>query len=119
MNRSLPPTSDLGHKLETAVLIHLLRAGLEPAYMKTPSGFEVDFCVKDYEGRLTLIQVVADLGATEVRQREVRALLETESMYPSARRQIVTLAPTPSTDFPPSIEVHRASSWLLSQFVEG
>ena len=97
------------------MLVQLLRAGLEPAYVKTPSGFEVDFCVKDFEGRLTLIQAVADLTAREVCEREVRALLETESMYPSARRQIVTLAPATTTDLPASIEVHRAAAWLLSK----
>jgi len=113
--RNISIIADLGHKLETAVLMHFLRAGLEPAYVKTPGGYEVDFLVRNFDGRQALIQVAADLAAGEVREREVRALLEAGDLYPSARRLIITLTPEILIDLPAAIEVQRASGWLLSE----
>jgi predicted AAA+ superfamily ATPase len=66
---------DVGHRLETFVYLELRRRGLEElGYFETDAGFEVDFCGRDAQGELHLIQVCADLSGAETRARELRAL---------------------------------------------
>ena len=66
---------DAGHRLETFVYLELRRRGLqEIGYYETAQGFEVDFCGRDAQGRLRLVQVSTDLSSPEARARELRAL---------------------------------------------
>ena len=63
-----------GHALETAVLLELERRGWEVSYVRTPEGWEVDFCAhRPGEGPL-LVQVCLETSDDQTWEREVRAL---------------------------------------------
>lgn len=111
--------ANIGHALETAVYLELERRGAEVSYVKTASsGYEVDFLARYPDGSTDLIQVCASLEDSDVREREVRALVEAVSKYPRASLHIVTLNPGTREDVPPTIQVHPAAAWLLAERVE-
>lgn len=66
--------ANLGHALETAVLVELERRGATVSYVRTTEGFEVDFCAVHPTGEGELIQVAADASAADTGERELRAL---------------------------------------------
>jgi len=107
-------TPNIGPALETVVLLELERRGAEVRYVQTPEGFEVDFLARYYEGREELIQVSAELGDPETRQREVRALLVAAKQYPRASLHLITLEPEAVPEIPTDIRLHPAFIWLLS-----
>ncbi len=43
--------ANLGHALETAVLVELERRGFEVTYVRTPAGYEVDFLARGAGGK--------------------------------------------------------------------
>jgi len=111
--------ANIGHALETAVYLELERRGAKVSYVKTASsGYEVDFLARYPDGSTDLIQVCASLEDSDVREREVRALVEAVSKYPRASLHIVTLNPGTREDVPPTIQVHPAAAWLLAERVE-
>jgi len=105
--------ANLGHALETCVLHDLERRGCEVAYVRTKSGFEVDFVARRPGRRAELVQVVADVSDATVRERELRALGEAKAMYPEATRRLVALDPEDLGEVPSGVAVHSAASWLL------
>jgi uncharacterized protein len=107
--------SNLGHALETAVLLELERRGAEISYVRTASGFEVDFLARYPEGHRELIQVCADLDEPTTRTRETRALLDASREHRNASLHLISLAPEIPPDLPKTIRWHAASAWLLSQ----
>jgi hypothetical protein len=103
-----------GHALETAVLHELERRGAEVAYVKTESGYEVDFHARMADGSESLVQVSADIDDPSTLEREVRALIEAEKIYPHASLHLVTLArPAGLINMPDRIEMVEAGQWLL------
>lgn len=106
--------ANLGPSLETVVLNELERRGADVAYVKTASGFEVDFLARYPGGEQELIQVCADLSDTTTRTRELRALEDASGDYPGATRRLLVLdrdslaqaGPLPFTAEP-------VSEWLL------
>jgi predicted AAA+ superfamily ATPase len=82
--------SNIGHALETSVLIELERRKCVVTYVRTPDGHEVDFLARDPEGNTLLIQVCADASAADNVQREVRALVEAKQLYPHANALLLT-----------------------------
>ena len=74
--------SNIGHALETAVLIELQRRRCEVRYVRSPSGYEADFLARYPDGSETLIQVCADASAVETARREIRALVDAGDPYP-------------------------------------
>ena len=70
---------NLGHRLETIVLIQLLRKckieGLDVYYFNERSG-ECDFLVCSGNSVRQAIQVSYDISATKTRQREINGLLK-------------------------------------------
>lgn len=104
---------NLGHALETAVLIELERRGAEVGYVKTRSGFEVDFHARGPEGDVTLLQVCTEVTDPGVREREVRALVEAAVEHPAAQPVLVTLDSSPPASLPPGIHWQPAAAWLL------
>lgn len=103
-----------GHALETAALHHLLRQGAQVGYVHTPQGYEVDFAARMPSGETWLVQVCLDLNDATTLQREVRALQDTQTDWPHARRMLVSLYAPPVLELPTGIEHHRASTWLLA-----
>ena len=106
--------ANLGHALETAVLLELERRGCEVTYVRTPEGYEVDFLARDATGETELIQVCADLSDAATATRECRALAAAGKLFPRARQRLLTLAQDGLPTEPPAgVEMHSASEWLL------
>lgn len=107
--------ANLGHALKTCVFHDLKRRGWEVAYVRTKSGFEVDFVARRPGRRTALIQVAAEVAGAAVRERELRALGEAGEVYPNASRHLVTLEPDDVGELPPGIAVHSAVEWQLRE----
>ena len=107
--------ANLGHALETCVLLELERRGAEIAYVRTQGGFEVDFLVRHPSGRQDLIQVCADLAHPATRERETRALLDAAREHPKASLHVISLEPQVAHPLPRGITTHPASAWLMAR----
>lgn len=106
--------ANLGHALETAVLLELQRRGCELHYLRTPRGNEVDFHALDPTGRTLLVQVCAEASDPKTLDRETRSLLEARAVHPDARLLLILLeALPPGTATPPEIEIIPAIKWFL------
>ncbi|MBI4543777.1 MAG: ATP-binding protein [Gemmatimonadetes bacterium] len=107
--------ANLGHALETVVLIELERRGISVGYIRTPEGHQVDFVARMPGGGEELIQVAADATDDATAQRELRALLEAASRYPRATKRLLTLTRDrlPSR-VPSGIVAQPAYEWLLA-----
>ncbi len=105
--------ANIGHALETAVLLELERRGAETAYVRTPEGHEVDFLARHPDGSQDLIQVCADLDDLATREREFRALTAATKENPRARLHVITLAPEGLRDAPKGVKIWWAPGWLL------
>ena len=108
--------SNIGHALETAVLIELERRRNEVTYVRTQSGYEVDFLARDSEGNEELIQVCADATDPDTADRELRALREAGVQHPRAKKRLLTLtrdgAPAEAVD---DVLVQPAYEWMLTE----
>jgi len=106
--------ANLGHALETAVLIELQRRRSEVTYVRTPEGHEVDFLSRGPDGSVELIQVCADASDPATAERELRALAEAAVVYPDARCRLLTatLDGVPS-DLPSGVAAEPAYEWMV------
>ncbi|MFM9969348.1 MAG: ATP-binding protein, partial [Burkholderiales bacterium] len=102
-----------GHALETIVLHESLRRGARVAYVRTASGYEVDFLATHFDRSQTLIQVCADIHDAATMEREVRALQEARLEYPKARCLLVTLEQPVRAPAVKGIAIMQAMDWLL------
>jgi len=109
---------NIGHALETAVLLELERRGAQTSYVRTAGGFEVDFLARYPSGGRDLFQVCANLDAPATREREIRALLEAGKEHSDATLNLVSLTPETPPDLPNSVVWHSASMWLLGEHKE-
>ena len=106
--------ANLGHALETAVLLELERQGREVTYVRTPKGYEVDFLARDATGGAELIQVCADLSDPATATRECQALSAAGKLFPRARQRLLTLTQDGLPADPPGgAEMQSACEWLL------
>jgi len=105
--------ANLGHMLETAAALELIRRGAELAYVHTPSGYEVDFLARHPDGREQLIQVCANLDDAQTRARELRALQDAATLYPRAERLLVVLDGPAVMETPAGVTWMNAAEWLL------
>lgn len=95
-----PATTDgIPRALETAVYLELRRRKLtgrmgEVSMLKLKSGREVDFIWGDeaFDQAYALVQVCADMGNKETRERELTALDESLDLFPDASATVVTLS---------------------------
>jgi len=83
--------ANVGHALETAVLVELDRRRLDVTYVRTRKGYEVDFLVRFADGRRELIQVCADASDPVTAERELRALEAAGEAFPDAGKFLLTL----------------------------
>ena len=106
---------NLGHALETAVLIELERRRCAVTYVRTPGGYEVDFLARQPDGKSHLIQVCVDASAPDTAARELRALQEAWQTHAGARPWLLTLtrdgAPSAA---PEGVTVQPAYQWMLT-----
>ena len=108
--------SQAGHALETVVFIELDRQGAETGYLRTASGFEVDFLARHPGAEMELIQVCADPAEDGTWSREVRALEEAGLSHPRARRRVLVMdRDAAAAQAPRGIEVQPAYEWLLEK----
>lgn len=105
--------ANLGHALETCVLLELDRRGADVSYVHTSAGREVDFLARYPTGREELIQVCASLDDPTTREREMQALIEAAPDHPAATRSLIALDIPAAIDIPPGITLHRAVDWML------
>jgi hypothetical protein len=106
---------NIGHALETAVLIELERRRFAVTYVRTPGGREVDFLARGPDGDLELIQVCADASDPATADRELRALVEAGEVHPRARKRLLTLTRDGApAEPPPSVIVQPAYEWMLA-----
>ncbi|HEX5219052.1 MAG TPA: ATP-binding protein [Verrucomicrobiae bacterium] len=106
--------SNVGHALETVVLVELERRGLEVGYVKTDDGSEVDFLARHATKGVDLIQVCADMRSPETLTRELRALTEAATTYPRATQRLLVLdQDSMSSVNAPGVQVQPAYEWLL------
>lgn len=110
--------ANLGHALETCVLLELDRRGSEFAYVRTEEGYEVDFLARYPDNHQELIQVCADLSDPTTRQREIRALQKAAKEHPKAALHLISLEPEIPADVPSRVTVHSAAAWLLRKSEE-
>ena len=107
--------SNVGHALETAVLIELERRRCEVTYIRTPQNHEVDFLARLDDGRTELIQVCADASSGDTAARELRALREAGTLFPSATRRLLTRNRRGlPAEVPDAIEAQPAYEWMLT-----
>ena len=105
---------NLGHALETAVFIELLRRGFDIHYLRTSAGHEVDFHAVDAGGHTLLMQVCADVSDSATLDRETRSLVEAHAEHPEALPILLLLdPPPPGLSVPDGVEIVSAVEWLL------
>jgi predicted AAA+ superfamily ATPase len=107
---------NVGHALETCVMLELERRGAEVSYVRNETGSEVDFLVRYADGRRQLVQVCTDIDAPDVRDRELRGLVDALAENKNTTAHLVLLEPE-RPNLPDAIEWHAASEWLLAKRV--
>lgn len=108
--------ANLGHALETAVLLELERRNFRVTYVRTAEGYEVDFLARSDTGEAELIQVCADLTDSGTFDREVRALDAGGRQFPRTRKRLLTLTRSEiPEEVPAGVEVQPAYEWFLQQ----
>jgi len=106
---------NLGHALETAVLIELERRRAAVTYVRTAEGWEVDFLARTPDGAVELIQVCADASDPAVAERELRALAGAGARFPGAGQRLLTLTRDGAPrEQPAGVIVQPAYAWMLS-----
>ena len=106
--------ANLGHALETVVLLELERRGCEIDYVRTRDGYKVDFFARPPGGDATLIQVSADVTDPATYEREVRALAAAAAEYRGATPLWLTFDTLPPrTPLPRPLRWQPAVAWLL------
>jgi len=105
--------ANLGHALETCVMLELERRAAGIFYVRTAGGFEVDFLARYPDGTQELIQVCVDLDAGVTRERETRALLEAGGEHPGSTLHLISLETVTARDMPEAIALRAAARWLL------
>ena len=107
---------DRGRHVENFIACELARESRNLAYVKTASGYEVDFLATDFTGRRELIQAVSDSSSTTTLEREIRAMVKAGREFPDAARILLTgTGPSSSFDAPDGIEIVPEWRWLLEK----
>ncbi|MFQ5799455.1 MAG: ATP-binding protein, partial [Bacteroidota bacterium] len=110
---------NLGHALETCVMLELERRGAEVSYVRNKTGSEVDFLVRFPDGRRELLQVSVDMDAPDVRDRELRGLVGAFTEHRGSTAHLIVLEPERPPGLPDSVHFHAATEWLLAEPPEG
>ena len=107
--------ANIGHALETAVLIELERRRFQVTWVRTPNGYEVDFLARSAGGTDELIQVCSDAADPETAHREIRGLIDAATRHPQANRRLLTLTRDGIPDnLPDNVIAQPIYEWLLA-----
>lgn len=109
--------ANVGHALETAVLIELERRGCERSYVRTPEGYEIDFLAQPVVGRPKLVQVCADLSDPATRVREFHAFECARAQHRGVPGLLLTNRSTDASlaqsEAPKGVTVRPTWEWML------
>jgi uncharacterized protein len=106
--------SNVGHALETVVLLELERRRREVTWVRTAGGREVDFLAREPGGPSELIQVCADARHPETARRELVALEEARAEHPAATARLLVLtADALPSHVPNGVIAQPAWEWLV------
>jgi len=112
--------SNLGHLLESVVLIELERRHAEVAYVRTASGLEVDFLARYPDRGPELIQVCTDATDARTLARELRTLDEAGREHRGVRATLITATAEGLPErVPARVAAIPAHTWLLSKEADG
>jgi len=109
---------NVGHALETCVMLELERRGAEISYVRNETGSEVDFLVRYPDGVRALIQVAYDIHSPDVQNREVRGLVDALAENKGVTAHLIALESEKIPNLPESIHLHNAGDWLLESGLE-
>jgi uncharacterized protein len=105
---------DRGRLIENIVACALARESRELGYVRTSTGYEVDFLATDFEGGRRLVQVAADIRSMATYERETRALIEARREFPDASAVLVCeTAPPHGAQVPEGIALVPVWRFLL------
>ncbi|MBN1396812.1 MAG: ATP-binding protein [Bacteroidetes bacterium] len=104
---------NIGHALETCVMLELERRRVDVSYVRNSTGSEVDFLAKYPDGHRELLQVCTQLYTADVLKREIQGLLDAAVEHKKASAHLIVLDPERPSDIPKPIKWHSASQWLL------
>lgn len=108
--------SNVGHALETAVVIEAQRRRCEVTYVKTSEGYEVDLLLREPTGRTHLIQVCADASDPDTTARELRAL---DVARATVKPDVAWLLTSTRSGLPPvapkGVRLSTAYDWMLDE----
>lgn len=111
---ALMDEADMGHLLENCIFMELCRRHARISYLKTASGYEVDFVVEGKSGAIEAIQVSADISNPTTRERECRALEEAASAMPDAPLVLINVSEESTIERQGcTIRIMPAWKWLL------
>jgi predicted AAA+ superfamily ATPase len=112
---SFSAARNTGHLLETAVYLELRRRGYTCGYVKTGSGFEVDFAARRRGlGDELLVQVCADATEPGTRDRELRALDEAMKERKLGEGLLLTMGETDTVEVGAgTVTIRPTWRWLL------
>ena len=110
---------NVGHSLETCVMLELERRGAEVSYVRNQTGSEVDFLVRYPDGRRELLQVCADVDDADVLRRELRGLADAQAENKNLTAHLIVLVPERPANLLGSVHWHSASEWLLDRDADG
>jgi len=106
--------ANVGHSLESAVMVELERRRCEVTYVRTPEGHEVDFLARFPDGEEELIQVCAEASDPATAERELRALAGASALHPRATQRLLLLNRDPIPQaVPEGVIVQPAYEWML------
>ncbi len=106
--------TNIGHALETAVLIELERRRLGVTHVRTRQGYEVDFLARSADGRRELIQICADASDPATAERELRALTAAGQQFPDAVMRLLTFTRDGIPEIlPDGVVAQPAWAWML------
>jgi hypothetical protein len=111
---------NIGHALETAVLVELERRRCDVTYVRTALGREVDFLARTPSGSRHLIQVCADATDAGTADREMGSLEEAGVAHAGARRWLLTLTRDRAPAIvPDEVTTVPAWQWMLLDWDSG
>ncbi|MBF0450699.1 MAG: ATP-binding protein [Candidatus Magnetomorum sp.] len=85
-------TLNYGHHLENCIFVELCRRNARISYLKTSSGYEIDFIADYPDGARDIIQVSADISSPSTREREIRALYEVNTQMSHGNLILINLS---------------------------
>lgn len=112
---SFTAARNIGHLLETTVYLELRRRGYACGYVRTRSGFEVDFAARRQGlGDALLVQVCANASDPTTRERELRALDEAMAERDLSEGLLLTMGETDTVEVSAgTVTIRPTWRWLL------